>query len=94
MKNVTARYLLINYLNLIKKSIQKQLFTEQMFFEIGVLKNFAIFRAKHLCWSLFLTRLQACNFPVNIAKFLRTPFFIKHIRRRRSGFIFLINTTE
>ena len=28
---------------LIKESIQKQLLTEQMFFEIGVLKNFAIF---------------------------------------------------
>ena len=25
------------------------------FFKIGVLKNFAIFTRKHLCWSLFLT---------------------------------------
>ena len=24
-----------------------------MFFKIGVLKNFAIFTGKHLCWSLF-----------------------------------------
>ena len=24
-----------------------------MFFEIGVLKNFAILRGKHLCWSVF-----------------------------------------
>ena len=49
-----------------------------------VLKNFATFVGKHLCWSLFLIKLQACNFikkrlqhrdfPVNIAKFLRTPF--------------------
>ena len=30
----------------------------QMFFKIGVLKNFAIFTWKHLCWSLFLTKLQ------------------------------------
>ena len=37
-----------------------------------VLKNFAIFSGKHLCWSLFLTKLQAYRcFPVNIAKFLR-----------------------
>ena len=25
----------------------------QMFFKIGVLKNFAIFTGKHLCWNLF-----------------------------------------
>ena len=25
-----------------------------MFFKIRVLKNFAIFTGKHLCWSLFL----------------------------------------
>ena len=28
-------------------------------FQIGVLENFAIFTEKHLCWSLFLTKLQA-----------------------------------
>ena len=51
----------------------------------GAIKNFAIFTGKHLCCSLFLIKrgLQACNFiekrlqhrcfPVNIAKFLRTP---------------------
>ena len=30
-----------------------------MFFKIGVLKNFANFAGKHLCWSLFLIKLQA-----------------------------------
>ena len=30
-----------------------------MFFKIGVLKNFAIFTGKHLCWSLFLVKMQA-----------------------------------
>ena len=30
----------------------------QKFFEIGVLKNFTIFTGKHLCWSLFLTKLE------------------------------------
>ena len=29
-----------------------------MFFKIGVLKIFAIFTEKHLCWSLFLIMLQ------------------------------------
>ena len=51
----------------------------QMFFETGALKNFAIFTGKHLCWILFL-RLQRRCFPVNIAKFLRTPFFTEHLR--------------
>ena len=51
-----------------------------MFFKIGVLKNFA--PEKHLRWSLFLIklkkRLQDRCFPVNIAKFVTTAFFIEH----------------
>ena len=59
----------------------------QVFFKIGAPKNFAIFTGKHLYWSLFLTKLQASRsatllkkrqhwcFPVNMAEFLRTPFF-------------------
>ena len=49
----------------------------------GVLKNFVIFTGKHLCWSLFLIKLQACKFiekrlqhwcfPLHVRKFLRTP---------------------
>ena len=31
----------------------------QMFFKIGVLKYFAMFTGKHLCWSRFLIMLQA-----------------------------------
>ena len=34
----------------------------QMFFKIGVLKNFAIFTGKHLCWNLFLIMLHARPF--------------------------------
>ena len=30
----------------------------QMFFKIGVLKNFVIFTGKDLCWSLFFINLQ------------------------------------
>ena len=29
----------------------------QMFFKIGILKDFAVFTGKHLCWSLFLIKL-------------------------------------
>ena len=52
----------------------------------GVLKNFAKFTGKHLCWRLFFDkvaglrlpnllkkRLQHRCFPVNFAKFLRAP---------------------
>ena len=34
----------------------------QMFLKIGVLKTFANFIGKHLCWRLFLTKLQTWNF--------------------------------
>ena len=30
----------------------------EMFFKIDVLKNFVIFTGKHLCWVLFLIKLQ------------------------------------
>ena len=36
--------------------VQKQTFAD--FFKIGVIKNFAIFTGKHLCWSHLLTKLQ------------------------------------
>ena len=62
----------------------------QMSFETDLLKNFAKFTGKHLCWSLFLIKLQASGnfikkriqhrrFPLNIEKFLRTAFFIEHL---------------
>ena len=98
------------------KCHQKQGISQKLC-EKGVNENFAIFTGKHLCWSLFLIKLQtsktkhilkilrcshckifnvclateACNvikkklhhsfFPVNIAKFLRTPV-LKNIYER------------
>ena len=60
--------------------IQKQ--PPELFYKKAVLKSFAIFTGKHLCWILLLIKLQACNsvkkrlqhscFPVSIARFLRT----------------------
>ena len=59
----------------------------QMFFKIGVFKNFASFKGKHLCWSLILIKLQAW-FAGTLSKrdsntivfcesceVLRTPFY-------------------
>ena len=44
----------------------------QMLLKIDDLKNFASFTGKHLCWSLFLIKLQA--------KFLRTRSFTEHLQ--------------
>ena len=41
-------------INMIFKSSRSQ-----EFFKIGVYKNFAKFKWKHLCWSLFLIKLHA-----------------------------------
>ena len=58
--------------------IQKQ--PLELFCKKTVLKSFAIFTGKHLCWILLLIKLKACNsikkrlqhrcFPVSIARFL------------------------
>ena len=47
------------------------------FYKRGVLKNFAKFTGKHLFRVSFLIKLLACEFPVNIAKFLKT-FFLQN----------------
>ena len=65
----------------------------EVFYKKGVLKNFAKFIGKHLCQSLFFNkvaglgpatllkkRLRYRCFPLNIAKFLKTPFLTKHLR--------------
>ena len=49
-----------------------------MFFKIGVLKNFAIFTGKHLCWKachFIKKRLQHKCFTVNITKFKNNFFY-------------------
>ena len=67
----------------------------QMFYKIAVLKNFAIFSEKHHRKTpgvsfLINCRSEAFNFikkrllqyrcfPVNLAKFSRTPFFTEHL---------------
>ena len=40
-----------------------------MFLKIGALKIFARFTVKHLCWSLFLNKVQALDFKTGV--FLR-----------------------
>ena len=65
-----------------------------VFCKEGVFRNFAKFTGKHPCKSLFLNKVSALKpatslkkrlwhkcFPVNFAKFLRTPFLTEHLRR-------------
>ena len=71
----------------------------RMFSKTGALKNFAIFKGKNLCWSLFLIKfqdwkpaflflLQRRCFSVNIAKFLRAAFLLKTCSSYNCKFLF------
>ena len=56
--------------------VQKQ--PPEVLFKKGVLKNFANFTGKHLCWSLFFNKVANPQAPTQmcsceISKILRTP---------------------
>ena len=72
VNTLVVHNLLINYLNLKKSQYRSS--CSPLFCSC---KNFAMFRVKHLCWSLLLIKLQVCNFPVNIAKCFKNSFFHK-----------------
>ena len=61
----------------------------EVFCKKGVLKDFAKFSGTHLCQGFFFVdrlatllkkRLWHRCFPVNFAKFLRTPSLTEHLR--------------
>ena len=74
-----------------------------MFFKIGVLKNFANFTEKHLCWRLFLTNFftdlikntPTQVFPCEISKifkntsFYRTPLVATSVKRDPNTGVYL-----
>ena len=66
----------------------------EVFYKKVVLRCFAKFTGKHLCQGLFFNKVAGLTpatllrkrllhrcFPVNFAKFLRTPFLTEHLRR-------------
>ena len=55
----------------------------QMFFKIGLVKNFVMFTGKYLCWSLFLKRLFSCEYYEILKNsfFYRTPLVAASSRR-------------
>ena len=68
----------------IKLICQKQLFPDVL--QNRCFENFSIFTEKHLCWSLFLIKLQKREtlehrrFPVNFLKCLWEAFFREHLQ--------------
>ena len=58
----------------------------EVFCEKGVLKNFPIFKWKHLCWSLFLIKLQTLGFATSLNRDLtqlfscESSYFEEHVR--------------
>ena len=64
-----------DFTNFQKQSVQKQ---PEMFYKKSVLKNFTKFTRKYQCQSFFFIKKKLWHrcFPVNFAKFLRTPFLL------------------
>ena len=60
------------------KSFQKQPYT-QMFFKIPVLRIFAIFTGKHLCWNLFLIKFQGVFLWI-LRKFYKQIFLVEYLQ--------------
>ena len=61
----------------------------------AVLKIFAIFIGKNLSWNLVLIKLsQHRCFPVNIAKFLRTPILTNICERLLLNVVFNSNEEQ
>ena len=57
------------------------------FYKLDFLKRCKEFIWKHLrSITVIKKRLQSRCFPVNFAKFLKTPFFKEHLRATASGF--------
>ena len=52
-----------------------------MFFKIDVLKNFANFAGKHLCWSLFLIKLQVWRHGTLLKRDSNTVAFLSIIKK-------------
>ena len=57
-----------------EKSVNYRSSRSKMFFKIAVLKNFVIFTEIHLCWSLFLMKLQPWRLVVLQGR------VVKHVR--------------
>ena len=74
-----------------------------VFCKKGVLRNFAKLIGKHLCQGVFLKEIakkllkkilwHRC-FPINFAKFLRTPFITEHLSSLLLDYFFDMNSLK
>ena len=48
----------------------------EVFYKKAVLKNFSVFTGKHLCWSLFLIKLQAFRSATSLKRDPNTGVFL------------------
>ena len=56
----------------------------------AILKNFAIFTKKHLCWNLFLIKLQATQvFSFEYCKILKNTNFEEHLQTVASALLLM-----
>ena len=60
--------------------VQFQEWPPQVFCEKSVLKNFSNFTGKHLCWSLFLTKLQVFRSATLLKGDANTSIFLENLR--------------
>ena len=58
----------------------------QMFFKIAVLKNFAVFRGKHLCWSLFLINFRPLGLQLYLKEAPRQVFSCEYCEIFKNSF--------
>ena len=78
-----------------------------VFCKKGFLRNFAKLTVKHLCQGVFLKEVVGLRpatlfkkilrhrcFPINFAKFLRTPFITGHLRWLLLDYFFDINSLK
>ena len=69
----------------------------QMFFKTGVIRNFSLFTGKHLCWSLFLIKLQALQaatlFQPCLKRDFNTGVFLRILQHFQEQ-LFLENTSN
>ena len=90
------------YISQTKKSLNFRSSHQRCSIKKLFLKNFSIFTRKQLCWSLFLIELQAWRpaillketpaqqrrcFPVNFAKFSKTPILKKIFEQQLLEFL-------
>ena len=69
---------------------ENQKLSPAVFYKKTVLKNFAVFTGKHLCWILFsikVENVQVCNFvrSYKYCEIFKNTYFEKHLRTAASA---------